>query len=93
MTHEPLCPWANTPTHKYRTKCQRCDLIARVRADVDARWHSEMIEWRKEVEAVLRERLLTQVNALRVVESRVKGRRITVLLDRADVLALLGGPQ
>jgi hypothetical protein len=88
MTHDPLCPWANTHTHKYRTKCSRCDLIARVRADGDARWHSEMIEWRKEVEAVLRERQRAQVEALPHMM-----RNGTPVLRRYDVLALLGDTQ
>ena len=32
--HDPLCQWANTPTHRDRAdSCPRCYLIARVRAD------------------------------------------------------------
>jgi hypothetical protein len=34
-----------------------------IRADVDARWHVEMIEWRKEVEAVARERIAQEIEA------------------------------
>jgi hypothetical protein len=37
MDHDPLCQWANTPTHRDRAaSCPRCALIARVRAGEEA---------------------------------------------------------
>lgn len=59
--HDPLCNWAGQPKKPTPVLGCECDRIARVRADADARWHAEMIEWRKEVEAVLRERIAQEI--------------------------------
>jgi hypothetical protein len=53
--------------------------------------HVGQNEWAANIRREVLADLRAKAQGLRVVESRVKGRRITVLVDRDDVLALFDG--
>lgn len=94
MTHDPLCSWANTPTHRDRAECPRCSLIARVRADERDRVHATIQAG--EIPASLYAEMVH--DAFADLRAKVEGLGLAWSdsggfrwVRQADVLALLGG--